>query len=99
MREGEEIATLGDEWQPVSLYHAALGFRWKVREVLDGWTHPGWPSRTYKKPIIEKQYRLRVFGPLSGRPDQLGQFVMIVAAYGNRHGWWIRPEDQAPAEG
>jgi hypothetical protein len=23
----------------------------KAREVLDGWTHPGWPGRTYNKPV------------------------------------------------
>jgi hypothetical protein len=34
----------------------------------------------------------RFFGPLPGRPDQLGQFVMIATAYGNRDRFWIRPE-------
>jgi hypothetical protein len=44
--------------------------------------------------LVEKWYRLRVFGPLPGRPDQHGEFVMIVTAYGNRDRWWIRPETQ-----
>ena len=48
--------------------------------MLDGWTHPGWPGRTYKKPIVEKRYWLRVFGPLPGRSEQLGEFVMIATA-------------------
>lgn len=73
-------ATLGDQWQQVELYHVGRGLRWKVREVLDGWTHPGWPGQTYKKPIVEKRYWLRVFGPLPGRPEQLGEFVMIATA-------------------
>jgi hypothetical protein len=29
---------------------------------------------------------------LPGRPDELGQFVMIATAYGNRDHFWIRPE-------
>jgi hypothetical protein len=88
----EATVTLVDQWQPVELYHVARGWRWKVREVLDGWTHPGWPGRAYKKPVVEKRYWLRVFGPLPGRPDQLEEFVMIATSYGNRDGWWIRPE-------
>jgi hypothetical protein len=27
--------------------------------------------------VVQKRYRLRVFGPLPGRPDQFGEFVMI----------------------
>jgi hypothetical protein len=49
-----------------------------------------------KKPVVEKWYRLRVFGPLPGQPDQLGEFVMIANAYGNRDRWWIRPEPWRP---
>ena len=89
----EAIATLKDEWQPVALYHVARGLRWQVRAVLHRWTHPGWPGKTYNKPVVEKRYRLRVFGPLPGRPGQHGEFVMIATSYGNRDRWWIRPED------
>ena len=42
----EATVTLVDQWQPVELYPVARGLRWKVREVLDGWTHPGWPGST-----------------------------------------------------
>jgi hypothetical protein len=64
-----------------------------VWEVLDGWTHPGWPGKTYNKPVVEKRYRLRVFGTLPGRPGQHGEFVMIATSNGNRDRLWIRPED------
>jgi hypothetical protein len=96
MREVEATAQLEGDWQPVELYHVAQGLRWTVREVLDAWTHPGWPGKTYKKPVVEKRYRLRVFGPLPGQPDQCGEFVMIATSYGNRDRWWIRPETLAP---
>jgi hypothetical protein len=46
----------------------------------------------YNKPVVEKRYRVRVFGPLPGQPDQLGEFVMVATACGNRDRWWIRPE-------
>jgi len=69
MGEVEAIATLDDEWQPVALYHVTRGLRWQVREVLDDWTHPGWPGETYQKPVPQKRYRLRVFGPLPRQPD------------------------------
>jgi hypothetical protein len=55
----------------VALYHVARGLRWQVREVLDGWTHPGWPGRTCPKPVIQKRYRLRVFGRSSARPCEV----------------------------
>lgn len=92
MREVEATASQGEGWRPREVIHFRLGLRWAVREVLDEWVHPGWPEKTYQKPIVERRYRLRVFGPLPGRPDQLGQFVMIATAYGNRHRFWIRPE-------
>jgi hypothetical protein len=91
MREVEANGRMEGKWQPVELYHVAPGLRWTTLEVLDGWTHPGWPGRTYKKPVVDMRYRLRVFGPLPGRPDQLGELVMIVTAYGNRCRLWIRP--------
>jgi hypothetical protein len=62
----EAIAILEDQWQPAAFYHVAQGLRWQVREVLDGWTHPGWPGRTYQKPAVQKRYRLQAFGPAAG---------------------------------
>ena len=56
----------------MEFYHVILGLWWTVQEVLDGWTHPGWPGKAHKKRVAEKRYRLRVFAPLPGWPDQLG---------------------------
>ena len=49
--EAEATVTPVDQRQPVNLYDAARGLRWRVREVPDGWTHPRWPGRTYNKPV------------------------------------------------
>lgn len=90
MREAE--ATVSESPQPVRVHHLALGLNWTVREVLGAWTHRGWPEQTYRKPVVERRLRLRVFGPLPGQPQHNGEFVMIATAYGDRHSWWIRPE-------
>ena len=50
-REVQATLTLVDQRQPAELCHVARGLRSKVRKVLGGWTHPGWPGRTYNKPV------------------------------------------------
>jgi hypothetical protein len=75
-----------------ALYYVARGLRWQVREGLDGWPDPGWPGKTYQKPVIQKQYRLRVSARCRSGLTDSGEFVMIATSYGNRDHWWIRPE-------
>jgi hypothetical protein len=93
MREVEATVSMGEGWTPQHVTHLQLLYRWKVKEVLDAWVHPGLPARTYGRQLIERRYRLRVVGPLPGRPRQHGEFIMIVTAYGHRHRFWIRPEN------
>lgn len=39
-------------------------------------------------------YRIRVGGPLPGRPVEYGNFVMLVRRYSDRPLlWWISPDD------
>jgi hypothetical protein len=38
------------------------------------------------------RFRVRVSGPLSGRPAEEGEFAMTVRRYGDRSGWWISPD-------
>ena len=92
MREVAANLGQGKDWLPYEVRHARLGLRWTVLEVLQAWTHPGWPEQTYRKPVPERKYRLRVHGPLPGQPGRNGEFVMIATAYGDRDGFWIRPE-------
>ncbi len=61
---------LVDPWQPVELYPVARGLRWKVREVLDGWTHPGWPGKTYKK-LVHRAAQINQIGGLSAVTESL----------------------------
>lgn len=49
-------------------YHVRPGLRWTVLQVLDGWTHPGRPGKMHKKPVVEKRYRLPVFGAQTAGP-------------------------------
>jgi hypothetical protein len=93
---GEVQASLADGWEPRTVHHLGRRLDWTVREVLESWTHPGWPERTYGKPVVERRHRLRVFGPLPGDPGVVGEFVMVATAYGDRPHWWIRPDDRPP---
>jgi hypothetical protein len=74
------------------VYHLALGYSWRVHAVLGQWTHPGFPGRTYGRPVIARRLRLQVSGPLPGRPRRRGEFIMIATMYGTGYHWWIRPE-------
>ena len=42
--------------------------------------------------LESKRFRVRVRGPMPGKPSKEGEFVMIVRRYGDRDGWWIVPE-------
>jgi hypothetical protein len=57
--------------------------------VLGCWEHPEGPAKAYG---LRLWYRLRVHGPLPGRPREAGEFVLLAWAYGTRPGWWIAPE-------
>lgn len=47
--------------------------------------------------VLENWFRVRVSGPLPGKPLQAGEFVMVVRRYGDWAGWWIAPESGAMA--
>lgn len=91
---GEAEATLADGWEPRRVHHLALGLDWEVIEVLESWTHPGWPRQTYRKPVVQRRHRLLVSGPLPGDPGRDGRFVMVATSYGDRDHWWIKPDDR-----
>ena len=79
MREIETTAAQGEGWR-------------RVREVLDEWVQPrlareDLPEADRQAPLPTTRLR-----PVAGQPGQLGEFVMIATAYGNRDGWWITPE-------
>jgi hypothetical protein len=76
---------------PEIIWHATLGLKWEVRAVLEDWTTSeywamlGTPGET-------RRFRVCVRGPLPGRPDEVGEFVMVVRRFGDRPGWWVSPE-------
>ena len=41
-----------------------------------------------------KRYRVRVTGPLPGRPSESGEFTMIVRRLGDSPSWWACPEQK-----
>lgn len=100
MREVEAaLAFEGADWRPVRVHHVALGLDWTVTEVLEDWRIPGWPAGTSGKPGAVWRFRLRVTGPLPGRPAENGQFVLVATMYGTRAHWWIKPAEPGVRNG
>jgi hypothetical protein len=85
---------LGDGMIPELVTHVRLGLRWRVREVLDAWEHPD--GIKARGGAVHEAWRLRVTGPLPGRPSEHGEFVLIVKGYADRPYWWITPEARNP---
>jgi hypothetical protein len=87
-------APLAQGWapEPEQVRHAARDLTWRVTAVLDGWEHPGHLQETRGQATVTNWWRLKVSGPLPGHPGERGEFIMEVATYGHRPGWWITVE-------
>jgi hypothetical protein len=66
---------------------------WLVNRVLSTWNNPAAAADICGQPVERTRYRVQVWGPLPGQPDEQDYFVMIVRSWGDRHGWWISPEE------
>jgi hypothetical protein len=93
--EATAIVELGPYLRPRAIRHAGLGLSWTVLAVLEDWTTPRYHDAV-GTPALTKRFRVRVTGPLPGRPSRDGEFTMIIRRYGDRPGWWASPE---PASG
>jgi hypothetical protein len=89
--EALAIVELGPYLRPCAIRHAGLGLSWEVLAVLEDWTTPQYHDAV-GTPAQTKRFRVRVTGPLPGRPTQAGEFIMIIRRYGDRPGWWASPE-------
>ena len=89
--EAPAIIELGPYLRPCAIRHAGLSLSWTVLAVLEDWTTPRYHDAV-GTPAPTKQFRVRVTGPLPGRPSQDGEFTMIISRYGDRPGWWASPE-------
>lgn len=83
--------------RPTVIRHASLALTWQVLEVLECWTHPHLYSATFTEPAVRRRYRLRLHGPLPGRPGERGAFPMVLRLYTDRSGWWMSPAERHPA--
>ena len=82
-------APSGRSLEPKQVEHLQLGITWDVTGILDRWQHPGRAEDTIGKATLIKWWLLKVSGPLPGRPDKRGEFVMETSFYGSPPGWWI----------
>jgi hypothetical protein len=83
-------APMGGGLLPETITHVELGLRWQVLEVLEHWRHPE-GMKAGGSAVIEA-WRLRVSGPLPGRPGELGVFALTARNHADRPYWWIWPE-------
>jgi hypothetical protein len=91
--EAPAIVDLSASLVPLSIRHAELQLSWSVLEVVEEWTTPDFEQDVGS--VMElKVYRVRVAGPLPGRPSVSGEFGMIIRRYGDRQGWWVSPEPE-----
>jgi hypothetical protein len=89
--EAPAVVDLSASLVPLTIRHAELGLCWSVLAVVEDWTTPAYHDDV-GTPMEVKRFRVRVTGPLPGRPAVAGEFGMIVRRYGERQGWWICPE-------
>jgi hypothetical protein len=84
-------ASLIHSWglKPELVEHSTLGITWLVTEILDSWQHPGQPRDLWGQATAIRWWRLKVSGPLPGRPAERGEFIMEITKYGDPPGWWI----------
>jgi hypothetical protein len=88
--EAPAIVDLSASLVPLSIRHAELDLSWSVLAVAEDWTTPAY-REDLGSPLELKRFRVRVTGPLPGRPSEAGEFGMIVRRYGDRPGKWISP--------
>ena len=89
--EAPAIVDLSAQLVPLTIRHAELDLVWSVLELLEVWTTPDF-EEDLRSSMELKRYRVRVTGPLPGRPSVTGEFGLIVRRYGDRPGWWVSPE-------
>lgn len=82
------IVDLSARLVPLTIRHTELDLSWSVLAVLEDWTTPSF-HEDCGGPMETKRFRVRVTGPLPGRPSQAGEFEIIVRRFGDRTGWWI----------
>lgn len=70
---------------PGIIWHATLGLKWEVLRVVEDWITPEYRS-VLGTPGETRRFVVRVSGPLSVRPPQTGEFVMIVRGFGDGPG-------------
>ncbi len=84
------VVDLDPHLVPVAIRHTVLGLSWSVLAVLEDWATPGFYEDRGTS-LETRRFRVRVTGPLPGRPSEAGEFGMIVRRFGDREGWWICP--------
>jgi hypothetical protein len=93
--EAPALVELGPRLTPAAIRHAGrLDLAWTVLALLEDWTTPRYHD-AIGTPGETKRFRVRVRGPLPGKPEASGEFVMVIRRFGDHPGWWISPDGSA----
>lgn len=91
--EAPAVVDFGPRLMPAVIRHAELSLSWSVLAVLEDWTTPAF-YEDRGTPLETRRFRVRVTGPLPGRPSEAGEFGMLLRRFGDREGCWICPEPE-----
>ena len=92
--EAPAIVHLGPDQAPDIIWHALLSLEWRVLRIAEDWAAADYVA-VLGTPGELRRFRVVVSGPLPGRPEETGQFVMVLRQVGDRPGWWVGPESPA----
>jgi len=94
LTEVAAVVKLGPRLTPAGIGHADRPeLCWMVWRTLDSWriSTPGWFRARGTAAVVER-HRVLVSGPAPHQPAEYATHVLIVSRYGDRPGWWMRPE-------
>jgi hypothetical protein len=81
--EAPAIVELGPYLRARAIRHAGLGLSWTVLAELEDWTTPRYYDAV-GTPALTKRFRVRVTGPLPGRPSRDGETTRVVLDFDAR---------------
>jgi hypothetical protein len=72
--EAPAVVDLSASLVPLTIRHADLDLSWSVLDVLEDWTTPSFHDDR-GGPMETKRLKVRVTGPLPGRPTETGRVL------------------------
>ena len=84
--EAPAIVHLGPDRLPDIVWHAQSSLKWRVLRIVEDWTAEYYLGVLGTAGEL-RRFRVLVSGPLPGRPEETGQFVLVLRQVGDKPGW------------